>query len=251
MSEKKTHNMASCMLSILDSIKLYDNDSLELGDETLSQVMFRKMDAYNINLNDELGFTHLKPVDGKDIVEEEMWDHYSELPNPKWYEYKENKMSLYERYKNSKTQDEEEKIEVINEIISTYPKIIDYLYNRLDTCFGEHTVYLVHMKVNGEDMLKVGYTKNDVVRRFGEKRYAGQNTLDIIEVVRDNKLQAKGAVDFEKKLKDMMVGYRTESNLTLPGKNEFMDIQYKDDIVKMYDTFYEQYKDVEGLKSPN
>ena len=48
-----------------------------------------------------------------------------------------------------------------------------------------------------------------------------------------------------------MVGYRTESNLTLPGKNEFMDIQYKDDIVKMYDTFYEQYKDVEGLESPN
>ena len=189
--------------------------------------------------------------ENKDIVEEEMWDHYSELPNPMWYKYKEDKVSLYERYKNSKTQDEEEKIEVINEIISTYPKIIDYLYNRLDTCFGEHTVYLVHMKVNGEDMLKVGYTKNDVIRRFGEKRYAGQNTLDIIEVVRDNKLQAKGAVDFEKKLKDMMVGYRTESNLTLPGKNEFMDIQYKDNIVEMYDTFYEQYKDVEGLKSPN
>jgi hypothetical protein len=232
MSKEKIHNMASCMLSILDSLKLYDNDSLLLDGETLSEVMFRKMEAYNIDLNEELGFTHLKPVDSKDIVEVE-------------------DVSLYNRYENSKTQGEEEKIEVINEIISTYPKIIDYLYNRLDTCFGEHTVYLVHMKVNGEDMLKVGYTKNDVVRRFGEKRYAGQNTLDIIEVVRDNKLQAKGAVDFEKKLKDMMVGYRTDSNLTLPGKNEFMDIQYKDDIVKMYDTFYEQYKDVEGLKSPN
>ena len=24
----------------------------------------------------------------KDIVEEEIWDHYSELPNPLWYEYK-------------------------------------------------------------------------------------------------------------------------------------------------------------------
>lgn len=22
-----------------------------------------------------------------DIVEEELWDHYSELPNPAWYEY--------------------------------------------------------------------------------------------------------------------------------------------------------------------
>ena len=24
-----------------------------------------------------------------EIVEKELWDHYSELPNPKWYEYKE------------------------------------------------------------------------------------------------------------------------------------------------------------------
>ena len=23
-----------------------------------------------------------------EIVEKEMWDHYSELPNPAWYEYK-------------------------------------------------------------------------------------------------------------------------------------------------------------------
>ena len=53
--------MASCMLSILDSLKLYDNNSLELGDETLSEMMFRKMKAYNIDLNKELGFTHLKP----------------------------------------------------------------------------------------------------------------------------------------------------------------------------------------------
>ena len=25
------------------------------------------------------------------IVEKEMWDHYSELPNPAWYEYKNKK----------------------------------------------------------------------------------------------------------------------------------------------------------------
>lgn len=63
MSDKeKIHNMASCMLSILDSLKLYDKGHLELGDETLSEVMFRKMKAYNIDLNKELGFDHLKPV---------------------------------------------------------------------------------------------------------------------------------------------------------------------------------------------
>lgn len=60
--EEKIENMASCMLSILDAIKLADNDSLDLSEETLSEVMFRKMEAYNIDLNKELGFTHLKPV---------------------------------------------------------------------------------------------------------------------------------------------------------------------------------------------
>ena len=59
---KKKHRMASCMLSILDSLKLYDNDNLVLDGETLSEMMFRKMEAYNIDLNEELGFTHLKPI---------------------------------------------------------------------------------------------------------------------------------------------------------------------------------------------
>jgi hypothetical protein len=63
--KEKIYNMASCMLSILDSLKLYDNDSLLLEDETLSEVMFRKMKAYNIDLNKELGFTHLKPITKK------------------------------------------------------------------------------------------------------------------------------------------------------------------------------------------
>ena len=62
MSKEEKHNMVACMLSILDSLKLYDNGSLELGDETLSEMMFRKMKGYNIDLNKELDFTHLKPV---------------------------------------------------------------------------------------------------------------------------------------------------------------------------------------------
>jgi hypothetical protein len=65
MSDKdkaKREDMVSCLLSILDSLKLYDNDSLELFDGTLSQMMFRKMKAYNIDLNKELGFTHLEPI---------------------------------------------------------------------------------------------------------------------------------------------------------------------------------------------
>lgn len=60
--KNKIHNMASCMLSILDSLKLYDNNSLLLNDETLSEMMFKEMKSYNIDLNKELGFNHLKPV---------------------------------------------------------------------------------------------------------------------------------------------------------------------------------------------
>lgn len=65
MSQKeKIYRMSSCMLSILDSLKIIDNGG-ELVEETLSEMMFRKMEAYNIDLNKELGFTHLKPVNKK------------------------------------------------------------------------------------------------------------------------------------------------------------------------------------------
>ena len=67
--DERLEEVFSCMLSILDSLKLHDNGSL-CNDETLSEMMFRKMGAYNIDLNKELGFTHLKPItkDWKDIV---------------------------------------------------------------------------------------------------------------------------------------------------------------------------------------
>jgi len=65
MDKEKREDMAACMLSILDSLKLYDNDSLILDDETLSEVMWRKMKGYGIDLNKELGFTHLKPITRK------------------------------------------------------------------------------------------------------------------------------------------------------------------------------------------
>lgn len=67
-NNEKLHNMASCMLSILDTIKLHDYGSLHEEDETLSEMMFRKMKAYNIDLNMELGFDHLEPVTKIDLL---------------------------------------------------------------------------------------------------------------------------------------------------------------------------------------
>ena len=60
MSDKE--DAYSCMLSILDTLKLFDTDQLNMDHETLSQMMFRKMESHNIDLNKELGFDHLKPI---------------------------------------------------------------------------------------------------------------------------------------------------------------------------------------------
>ena len=160
-------------------------------------------------------------------------------------------MELYERYKNSKSQVLDVKIEVLNEIIRKHPKIIDYIYNRVDTCYGPHIVYLVHMRVGGVDMLKIGYTKNSVEGRFAESRYAGRDAIEIVEIIRENTLQAKASVDFEKVLKTRCAPYAITTKLTLPGKGEFMDIQHRDAILEQYDTLYPTYQNIVGLKAPN
>jgi hypothetical protein len=107
------------------------------------------------------------------------------------------------------------------------------------------------MRVGGVDMLKIGYTKNSVHGRFSESRYAGRDAIEIVEIIRENKLQAKASVDFEKALKVACSEYATTTELTLPGKGEFMDIQHMEAIVNIYDTLYPNFLQVVGLKSPN
>ena len=59
---KRIENMGACLLSIYDTLKLHDNDHRTGINETLSEEMFRIMKAHDVDLNKELGFTHLKPV---------------------------------------------------------------------------------------------------------------------------------------------------------------------------------------------
>ena len=159
---------------------------------------------------------------------------------------------LYEQYLNSKSsQSLEEKIGVMNDIIRQHPKLMDYIQTKIDSCYGTHRVYLVHMRVNGEDMLKIGYTKNSVEGRFGEHRYDGRDSLEIIEVLKQNKFQAKGAIDFEKHLKKEYKDFKIKTDLTLPGKGEFYDIEHKETMLRIYDEISETYNDVIGLKAPN
>jgi hypothetical protein len=66
-------------LSVYDYLKRVDHDiidselelsDLEANNETLSMMLFRKLGAYAIDLNEELGFTHLKPVLKKKVNKE-------------------------------------------------------------------------------------------------------------------------------------------------------------------------------------
>jgi len=62
LQKERADNMAECLLSLLDSLKLQDQGSLRLGRESLSEMMFRKMKSCKVDLNKELGFTHLKSI---------------------------------------------------------------------------------------------------------------------------------------------------------------------------------------------
>jgi hypothetical protein len=100
-------------------------------------------------------------------------------------------------------------------------------------------------------MIKIGYTKNTVKERFSENRWSGRSKLEIIEVLRENTLPGRGAVDFETKLKTECLPYIINSNLKLPGKNEFMCFDYINDILTKYDNLYPNYQNIIGVKPPN
>jgi hypothetical protein len=161
--------------------------------------------------------------------------------------------NLFEHYNQvKKTKDLFQKVAVLNQIIEKYPKLIDYLFNKVDSCFGTHKVYLIHMNVNGQDMIKLGYTKqNDVSVRFSEKRYAGRDEIKIVEILREGELQAKGAIEFEKFLKETFSSFKKTTSLTLPGKGEFYEMIHKDFMVNKYDENFTQFESIVGLKSPN
>lgn len=157
----------------------------------------------------------------------------------------------YNRVNDNPNTDIEDKINILNDIIRENPKLIDYLFNKVDSCYGKHRVYVVQMNVHKMDMIKIGYTKNTVEERFKEKRYTGRDNIELISILKEEQLQAKGAVDFEQELKNTCSSYSIKTDLTLPGKGEFYDIKYKDKILSLYDSCIDKHRETVGLKSPN
>ena len=161
---------------------------------------------------------------------------------------------LYEEFSLAENGTFTQKAEVLSKLMSVeeYEKLIDYLFNRAVTCFGTHRVYFVHLRVNGEDFLKVGYTKNTVVGRFSDKRYTGGYRVEVVEIIKEELFQAKGAVEFEAKLNELIPDtFRYTTELLFPGKQELISLEHRDDVLEIYNNAFPHYKDVIGLKSPN
>ena len=161
-------------------------------------------------------------------------------------------MNLYEEYLQAlKTKDLDEQEKAVINLMKEYRKSIPSFFNRMGTIFGPHKVYVVHMTVDGVDMVKVGYTKNSIKNRYKEKRWKDYGKIVIIKIYREEILQGVGAFEFEDELKSQCLEYLINSNLEQPGKGEFMDFKYLDMVLNLYDSLIPQYENVIGLKRVN
>ena len=159
---------------------------------------------------------------------------------------------LYERHLQIREQTEDIKIKHVHELLKEYPKLIDSVLTKIDTSFGEHMVYIIHVYKYGRNFIKIGYTKNTVEERYGEKRWGDKITIeDIKEKLREKRLPALGAVLLEKEIKKHIIEFNIKTELTGPGKGELYDITCKDLLLDIYDNYYEEYKDSVGLKRAN
>lgn len=157
----------------------------------------------------------------------------------------------YEKYLNIHQLPINEQLNLISEITTQHPKLIDYIISKTDSCYGPHRVYVVKLELNGIDVLKIGYTKNTVKQRFKEIRWKGVETIVVKEIYREEILQALGAKEFESEINSRCEIHKLDNEHVLPGKKEFLKINSLDDVLRIYDTIIPNYRNIVGLKSPN
>ena len=141
--------------------------------------------------------------------------------------------------------------ELVHDLLREYPKLYDYVFTTLDSCVGEHRVYVANIKTeNGDSLIKVGYTKNTVKQRLSEGRYKGK--IHLVNVIHEEFFPALGSVKFEKKLKTNLEQYNIVSeNVEAPGKGELFLPKHEKKILEEYDSLKDRYKKMRGVKSPN
>ena len=130
------------------------------------------------------------------------------------------------------------------------PMLLKYLLTTLDSCIGNHQVYLVTFKNESlQGMFKIGYTKHkDIKNRFGESRWGEKLLID--KIIRQDELPAKGAVEFEKCI---ITNYPPNATFdgSNPGKNEFYEMSQLNSVLELWNENLNHYKNIVGIKAPN
>jgi hypothetical protein len=166
----------------------------------------------------------------------------------KWFkDIKDNRIGLYKEWQNSG--DINKRKYLIQQLMELHPETIDYLFTTAKSIYGEHRVYLIKINYNGIEYLKIGYTKNTIKERFSEKRYNGAEDFRLIQIIKEIKLQAGGAVEFERYIKENIETIQT--NMKMPGKGELFELNKLNELIELWDSNVDRFKGIVKIKSPN
>jgi hypothetical protein len=165
-----------------------------------------------------------------------------------WFnDIKDIRVELYNEWQSSG--DINKRKYLLNKLMETHPETIDYLWTTAMGIYGEHRVYLIKIQYKGIDYIKVGYTKNTIQQRFSEKRYNGAEDFKLIEIIKEQKLQAGGAVEFERYIKSKIETIQTE--MKMPGKGELFEVNKLNELIDLWNSSVNDYVNVVKIKSPN
>lgn len=166
----------------------------------------------------------------------------------KWFnDIKDIRVGLYKEWQDSG--DINKRKYLIQQLMELHPETIDYLFTTAKSIYGEHRVYLIKINYKGIEYLKIGYTKNTIKERFSEKRYNGAEDFVLIEIIKEVKLQAGGAVEFERYIKENVETIQNE--MKMPGKGELFEVNKLNELIDMWDMNVDRFKHIVKIKSPN
>ena len=166
----------------------------------------------------------------------------------KWFkDIKDKREGLWKEWNN--TNDRDKRKYLLNELMNKHPETIDWLFTTAQSIYGPHRVYLIRIEYKGNQYLKIGYTKNTIKERFNEKRYNGAEDFKLIEIIKEDILQAGGAVEFEDWIKGKVKGIETD--MKMPGKGELFELDKLNDILNEWNKGINDFSNLVKIKSPN
>lgn len=226
--------------------RIYFKGSFHYGWKLVEEIEKNKWLCRKDDVSREIWTSEFSGMGKKEFVQKEKKDKENEI--------------LIEKWKSINKKNSNEVIDVFNKFIKLNPDKIKHFVKQLDKMVGYYNVYVLIVRIDGTDFIKVGYTINAPKRRYVDSRYLKGHEVVINEKsIKSYTIQAHGAKQMEKKLKDLIkneellgIKFTTPENFEAPGKGEF--ILYTEDaynkIIEFFDKNIEYYSTMIGVTSP-